>query len=98
MFHFGKENGVARANKFSTPRLRYEIDALGRAACEDDLIRAGGADIVGHIFSRVLVGFGRTRAQFVETAMHVRVFMFVVMPERIEHGDGLLRSGGAIKV
>ena len=40
MLHLGEQNHVAGAKKFSAPGLRHEIDAFGRAAGENDFVRA----------------------------------------------------------
>ena len=85
MLHFGEQDHVARAKKFSAPRLRDEIDALGRAAGEDDLVGARRADVVRDALPRVFVSFRRARAQLVQAAMHIGVVVLVVIPQRIEH-------------
>ena len=54
MLHLGEQNHVACAEKFLAPRLRHEVDALGRPAGEDDFVRARRAEIVGDALSRTL--------------------------------------------
>jgi len=85
-------------NKFPSPHLRHKIYAFGGSAREDDLIRACGADIARDRFPWAFVSLRRARAQLVKTAMHVCIFVFVIMPKRIENGPWLLRSGRAVKV
>src|SRR5260370_29158395 len=98
MLQFGKQDHVARTKKFSAPCLRDEIDAFGGAAREHDFISTRSADKVGHTLPRFFVMLGCPRAQRVETAMHIRVFMFVVIANDIEDKARLLGAGGAIEV
>src|SRR5437588_9223322 len=48
VLHFGEQDCVAGAEKFSAPRLRDQIDAFGSAAGEYDLVRAPGANKISH--------------------------------------------------
>ena len=98
MLHLGEQNHVAGAEKFSAPRLRHQVDALGRSAGENDLVRTRRAQIIGDALPRALVGLGRARAQFVQAAMHVGVVVLVIMPERIEHRARLLRRGRVVEI
>ena len=98
VFHFGEENHISSAKKFSAPGLRDQIDALGRAAREDDFIGASCAEICRHALPRFLVRFSRAGTQFVETAMHIGVVVLVIMPERIDHGARLLRCRRVIEI
>ena len=85
VLHLGEQNHIAGAKKFSAPGLRHEVDALRRSAREDDFVRACRAQIIRHALARSLVSFGRARAQFVQTAMHIGVVVFVIMPQRLDH-------------
>src|SRR5258708_13772684 len=98
MLHFGEQNDIGRAKKFSAPRLRDEVDAFGGAAREHDLVCAGSADKIGHTLPRFFVMLSCPRAQRVETAMHIRIFVFVVIANDIEDKARLLGAGGAIEV
>src|SRR2546423_8006039 len=62
MFHDGQKNYVAFANEFPAPCLRHKINALSRAAREDDFVRASRADVIRDALPRVFVSFGRARA------------------------------------
>ena len=84
--------------KFSAPRLRHEVDALGRSTGENYFVRARRAEIIGDDLPRVLVGVGRTRTQFVQAAMHIGVVVLVVMPEGIDHRTRLLRGGRVVEI
>jgi hypothetical protein len=90
MLHLAEQNHVACAQECSAPRLRDEVDALARATREHNLVRRGSAEIARHARPRAFVSFRCARTQLVQTSMHVRVVMFVVVPERIDHGARLL--------
>src|SRR5262249_2609389 len=80
MFHLREQNLVPALDILGAPRLRDEIDALGRAAGEDDLVRAGGVDELRPARARRLAGRGGAIAQLMNAAMHVRVIVLVIMP------------------
>src|SRR2546423_2560690 len=62
MFHDGQKNYVAFTNEYSAPCLCHKINALSRAAREDDFVRASRADVICDALPRVFVSFGRPRA------------------------------------
>ena len=98
MLHLGQQNHVAGAEKFSTPSLSDQIDALSRAAGEDDFIRAFCSDEISHPLPRFFVMLGRPRAQRVQAAMHIGVFVFVIIADHIEDSARLLRAGRVVEV
>ena len=98
MLHHGQKNHVAIANEFSAPGLRHEIDAFSRPAGEDDLICTSRADVFCNTLPRFLISLGRTRAQHMQPAMHIRVVVFVKIPQRLDHGARFLRGRSAIEI
>jgi hypothetical protein len=90
MLHHGQKNHVSVANKFSSPRLRHEIDAFGRSAGKNDLVRIRCADVFGHTPPRIFVSFRRTRTQSVQTAMDIGVVVLVEILNRLDHRSRLL--------
>ena len=98
MFHLREQNHIARAQKFSAPGLRNQVDAFRCPAGENDFVRAGGADVFRHALARFFVSFGRARTQLVQAAMDIRVVVFVIMPQRIGHRPRLLRRGRIIEI
>ena len=84
--------------KFSAPRLRHQIDALCRAAREDDFVRTCRADVLRDAPPRVFVRVGRAPAQRVQSAMNIRVVVFVKIPQRLNDSARFLRGRSAIKV
>ena len=75
-----------------------EIDAFSGSAREDDFVSAGRADVFGDALARFFVGFGRARAQRVQSAMHICILVFVVTPKRVDYRAWFLRSCRAIKI
>ena len=45
VLHFSEKNHIVRAEKFSAPCLRDQVDALRRPAGEDDFVRTRRAEI-----------------------------------------------------
>ena len=97
MLHLGEENDVARAHMGVAPGAGHQVDALGRAAGEDDLVRRR-ADVGGQAFAGTFVGSGGAVAQFVQAAVDVAVVLFVIVIEAIQNGSRLLRSGGVVEI
>jgi len=98
VLHHGQKNHVSFADELSAPRLRHQIDALGCAACEDDLVRTRRADILCDALPRAFISFGRTSTQCVKSAMNIRIVVFVEISQRLDDGARLLRTRSAIKV
>src|SRR5438128_2971483 len=98
MLHLGEQNHVTGVEKSPAPRLRDQVDAFGRATGEYDLVRARRADEISNALPRFFVMLGRPRAQCVQAAMHIGVFVFVITSDDIEDCDWLLRAGGVVEV
>jgi hypothetical protein len=98
VLHFGEQDHVARAEDLPAPRLRDEIDALGRSSREDDLLRRRRAEIAGDLRARGLVSLGGARAQLVQAAVDVGVVVLVVAAQRIENGARFLRRRGVVEI
>ena len=98
VLHFREQDDIVGANEFSAPRLRDQIDALGRAAGKHDLLCIGGPEIIRDPLPRSFVGFGRARAQLVQAAMHIGVGVLVILPQNFEHRARLLRRRGVVEI
>src|ERR1700736_1218790 len=98
MRHFREKDHIPFAKKFLAPRLCHQINAFRGSACEHDLIATRSAKVVRHTLARFFVGFRRARAQLMQPTMYIRIFMLVIMPQRIEHISRFLRRRGAIKI
>ncbi len=88
---------VARADVAAAPALGDEVDALGRAAHEDDLSGDGALRNAAHLVARAFVGVGRARRQRVGGAVDVRVLVLVEVREAIDHALRLLRGRGVVE-
>jgi len=44
------------------------------------------------------VMFGRARAERVQAAMHIGIFVLIIMPDDVEDACWFLRTGGAVEI
>ena len=68
----------------------HEVDALGGAAGEDDLLRGGGAEEALHLRARGLVGVGGLHRELVHAAVDVGVVRLVDRALGVDHRPRLL--------
>ena len=88
---------VAGFEEGRAPALGDEVDALGRAAHEDDLARVGGVQKRPHLLARLLEQLGRAGAQPIDAAMHIGVIGAVVIRDPVDDRARFLRAGAAIE-
>ena len=81
---------VAFANDAPPVRLRDEVDRLGRAPDEDDLLRLARSEQRGDLAPGALVRVGGPRRQRVRAAVDVGVVVLVEVAERVDHRLRLL--------
>ena len=86
-----------RGRRSPPPALRDQIDGLGRAAHEHDLLRRRSVQEARAFFARCLVGVGRARGESVRGAVNVRVLVLVEVREAIDDGARLLRGGRVVE-
>src|SRR5216683_2100771 len=98
MLDGGDQHLIAGSDVLPAPRAGHEVDALRRAAREDDLFLAAGIDESLHRAARLLVGRGGDLAQVMHAAMHVRVFLGVVANDAIDDRLRLLRRRRVVEV
>jgi hypothetical protein len=79
-------------------RLRHQVDPLGSAAREDDLLAAPGAHEGAHCVPGRLVPLGGFLTQGVDGAVHVGVAGLVVVRHRLDHRERLLAGGGRVEI
>ena len=92
------DDGVARAEVVQAPRVRDEVQSLGRVADEDDLARLARVQERGHLVARPFEARGRALAEHVDGPVHVRVRRLVELGHRVEHLPRLLRAVGRVEV
>ena len=96
VLHFGNDDLVARVQVGAPEGGRHQIDGLGRAAREDDLLCRGRVDVLPHRLARLLELVGSQLAETVHAAMDVAVDAPVVVAQRVNHHLRLLRGGGIV--
>ncbi len=97
VLELGREDDVAGAEVRQAPRVRDEVDRLGRVADEDDLALRRRVDERASLLARALEGGGRTLAELVDAAVHVRVRRLVEVGHRVQHLTRLLRARGRVE-
>ena len=97
MLEPGDDDLVVAADVLATPALRDEIDRLGGAADEDDLVGRGRVEEAADLVAGRLVGVGRARREFVGGAMDVRILVPIEVHQAVDDGLRLLRGGGVVQ-
>ena len=98
VLHLGQDDDVAAGDVLPAPRVRHEVDRLGRVAAEDDLVAVRGVDEAGDARPGRFVGRGRALADLVDAAVDVGVVLAVVGVHRLDDGERLLAGGGRVEV
>ena len=95
VFHFGQNDGVSFGQVCSTPCMGDEVDALGGAAGDDDLIRI---ETLLEFTAAGFVPLGRFSSKGVDGSVDVGVGLGVVIVHRIENDLRFLRGRGVVKI
>ena len=82
----------------AAPALGDEVDPLGGAADEDDLVGRGGADEAGDPPPRRLEGERHLRRALVDAAMDGRIGLGIAAVDRVDHRQRLLRGRGGVEI
>ena len=98
VLHLGEEDLVAALEKFISPGMGDEIDALGRAPGEDDLIDAPRIEELRGPGTGSFVGGTGAVTQLVDAAMHIGVVMLVIVQQGIDHLPGFLGRGRVVEI
>ena len=80
------------------PRVRDEVQRLGRVADEDDLADVGRVEECAHLLARALEAGGRALSEDVHGAVDVRVRRLVERRHRVEHLPRLLGAVRRVEV
>ena len=97
MVQFGDDHLVAGCQVLSAVGLRHEVDTLGGATHEDDLLARCGIDEALHLLAGLFIGIGGTGCQRVGAAVDIRIIVFIVIRYLVDHLDGLLRGGAVVE-
>jgi hypothetical protein len=97
VLHLRHDDGVAGTDVRATPRVRDEVDRLGRVLREDR--RAGGpVHPRRDAIARTLEQLRRLGGERVDAAMDGPTMVLVVVVHRVEHGLLRLRRRGGVEV
>ena len=97
VLHLRDQHHVAGAHVLAPPRVRDQVDGLGRVAGEDRCGRLGageGRDPRASTLEQV----GGLLGEPVDAAVDVGVAAAVVVVHRLDHRGGLLGGGGRVEV
>ena len=98
MLHPRDDDLVACADVLAAIGRGDEVDALRRAAREDDLARRRRIQKALHLDASRLIGARGALAEQVRAAVDVGIIAEVAAAQRIEDGLRLLRRGGVVEV
>ena len=98
VLHLGEDDLVAAADVLAAPRIRDEVDRLGRVAGEDDLVAVRRVDEPPDAGAGLLVLGRRLLADRVDAAMDVGVVLAVVVGQRIDDDRRLLAGRRGVEV
>lgn len=98
MLHLCQENRVAGFEKSAAPAVGNQVNALGRAACENDFLVAGGMNEFGHLGPGGLKGRCRPVAELMNPAMHVAVVPQIKIAHRLNDRHRFLARGGIVEI
>jgi len=97
MLEMGEHDLIARLDGVPTPGLRYQIDRLGGAPEEHDLLAAGRVQKAGTGGAGLLISLSGTGRQFMGRPVDVGVFAAVKALQPLDHRQWLLGGGAVVK-
>src|SRR5690606_32375898 len=98
MLEHAEHDLVARLHPRRRPAVGDEVDALGGAGGEDDLLGVGCAEEAGDDAAHRLVFLGGDVREIVQAAVDIGVFVLVGPRHRLDHHARLLRRGAVVEV
>ncbi len=98
VLHHGEHDLVARLDQRREIGVAHEVDRLGAAAREDDLVRVAGVEELLHADARFFVALGRRAREIVHAAVHIRIFAGGEIVHGIQHVVRLLRRGRVVEI
>ena len=98
VLHDRNDDLVALADIRLTPGRRHQVDRLGGAAGENDLLAATGVEELCDPLAAALIALGRDVGEVMQAAMHVGVFAGIGLHHAVEHRLRLLRGGGVVEI
>ena len=98
MLEHRQHDPVAGLQIGAAPALRDQVDPLGRAADEDDLLGRGGADERGDAPARRLEGERHLGRALIDAAMDGGVGLAIGAGDGVDHRLRLLRGRGGVEI
>src|SRR4051812_8087138 len=98
VLHLSEKDFIARSQIGVTPTSSDEVDALRRAARENDFFGLGRADKCAYFPACLFVALRAAFAKPMNSSMNVRVLLLVSTQNHIEHLAWALCTGGVIEV
>ena len=98
VLHPGGEHDVAGLQVRMTPAPGDDVDALGRAAGENDFRGIRGVDELGDAGAGALVAVGRAHRKRMQAAVDVAVVTLVIVDQGVDDAARFLRGGAVVKV
>ena len=65
---------------------RYQIQAISRAARKDDFISTFGTQKIRDFLPHTFIGLSRIISQLIKAAMHIGIFINIVVLQAIQQG------------
>ena len=79
-------------------RSGEQVQRLGGATRENDLLRFLGMDEIGHGLTSMFVGLGRLLAQVMHSTVDVAVLVQVIVALTLDDAQRLLSGGGIVEI
>ena len=98
VLHVGDDDFVACLHLAFAERRRHEVDGLGGAASEDDLLRLAGVDELAYLFTCCLVQVGSLLGEIVDAAVHIGIDVQVLVAHGVEHTQRLLCRSRIVQI
>ncbi len=97
MLQVGDDDLVTGLQVLAAPRVRHQVDRLGGAAHEHDVLRRWRPDEFGNGVASLLVGVGGPCRQFVRGTVDVGVLVRVERHQPVDHHLRLLSGGRVVE-
>ena len=98
VFEAGDKHLVAFVEECFSEAGGHQVNRLGGAAREDDLMLLPRVEQLPYRAPRLIVALGCPLAQVVKSAMDVGVILGIERVFGLNHLEGLLRGGGGVQV
>ena len=98
MLHLGEHDLIARLDQGAEETLSHQVERLGAAMRQDDLLALAGVHIGPRRIARRLIGVRRRAGEIVHPAMNIRVARLHEAGHRVDHALRLLRRSGVVEI